>query len=65
MTTTRNYKIVPIETKDNDTKIKELRAFLTERIESSIRAEYYEGAAEAQQHLDLVDLLVENSRDRI
>ncbi|MFI9629214.1 hypothetical protein [Streptomyces sp. NPDC052042] len=63
--TNRTYKIVPVEAKPTETKIRELREFLAANVDVAIVDNDPQKAAVFQQHLDLVELLVEHSRDRI
>lgn len=59
------YKVVPIVDKTNDEKIRELRAYLASSVEVNIHDGNLEKAAAFQEHLDIFELLVFESRDRV
>ena len=63
--TQQNYKIVPAVEKTNPEKIHDLRMFLAANLSVNIADGELEKAAQFQQHLDVLALLVEQSRDRI
>lgn len=63
----RNYKIVPLDVDEKTTqqKITELRTYLGANVAIRIEDGELDKAALFQQHLDLLELLVEHSCDRI
>lgn len=63
--TDQGYKIVPDIEKSTEQKIRDLREFLAANIAVHISDNELAKAAIFQQHLDLVELLVTHSRDRI
>lgn len=61
----QNYKIVPAVERSIDEKIHDLREYLAANVGVSMTDNEFEKAAQFQQHLDLLELLVDKSRDRI
>ena len=61
------YKIVPddVDSKSMSQKTQELRTFLAANIDVATNNQDLEAAAVYQQHLDTLDVLIENSRDRV
>ena len=61
------YKIVPddVDSKSMSQKTQELRTFLASNIAVATNNQDLEAAAVYQQHLDTLDVLIENSRDRV
>lgn len=65
MTGTPNFKIVPLVEKPAGEKVIDLKLFLSSNKDVAMAGQQYEKVAVFQQHLDLLDQLVEASRDRI
>ena len=61
------YKIVPddVDSKSMSQKTQELRTFLAANIAVARNDQDFAKAAVYQQHLDTLDVLIENSRDRV
>lgn len=61
------YKIVPddVDSKSMSQKTQELRTMLAANIAVATNNQDLEAAAVYQQHLDTLDVLIENSRDRV
>lgn len=60
-----DYKIVPITQRTTDEKITNLKQYLAANIAVAREDNELAMAAQFQEHLDLVEVLVEHSRDRI
>src|SRR5699024_12875644 len=65
--TMAGYKIVPddVDSKSMSQKTQELRTMLAANIAVATNNQDLEAAAVYQQHLDTLDVLIENSRDRV
>lgn len=61
----RRYKVVPITATTNAEKIADLRTYLASSVEVNLVDNNLEKAAAFQEHLDIFELLVEQSRDRV
>lgn len=61
------YKIVPddVDSKSMSQKTQELRTMLAANVAVARNDQGLKAAAVYQQHLDTLDVLIENSRDRI
>lgn len=61
------YKIVPddVDSKSMSQKTQELRTMLAANIAVARNDQDLKAAAVHQQHLDTLDVLIENSRDRV
>lgn len=60
-----DYKIVPRTERTTDEKITNLRVYLAANVQVATTDNELAKAAQFQEHLDLFELLVAQSRDRV
>lgn len=60
-----DYKIVPVTKRSTQEKITNLRGYLAANVQVAVTDKELAKAALFQEHLDLFELLVEQSRDRV
>lgn len=60
-----NYKIVPAVDVSDAQKISDLSKYLEANLHVALEDKEYEKAAMFQQHVDILGVLIEQSRDRI